>query len=206
MTSKGSIRALLFNNDGSRLLTATGAEPLSLASEPSEAPEISIREWSLLGDEVAAPLFGHEASVTALVTDGETLASGGADGVVRLWKMNAPATKTRLVATMKGHTGTVSSLAFLPDGRVLSGGNDGTIRVWGSTGRLLQGPFRGHVGGVLGLLPVSDAEFVSLGADQTVRHIPGPVSRVRASRFPRQRIHGGHSTRASCRPILPLRP
>ena len=48
-----------------------------------------------------------------------------------------------------GHTGTVNSVAFAPDGGVLaSGSDDRTVRLWDArTGRLLQ-TLEGHTGNV----------------------------------------------------------
>jgi len=36
----------------------------------------------------------------------------------------------RLVMTLTGHTGSVTSVAYLPDGRLVSGSDDDTVRIW----------------------------------------------------------------------------
>src|SRR5262249_41641658 len=60
-------------------------------------------------------------------TDGLRLATGGEDGVVRVWE----AETAKELVTLSGHTSTVLSLAFTRDGRRLaSGGADKTVRIW----------------------------------------------------------------------------
>lgn len=55
------------------------------------------------------------------------LATGNAFGVVVLWELETGAELRRL----SGHAGTVSALAFSPDGKLLaSGSSDRTIKLW----------------------------------------------------------------------------
>ncbi len=62
-----------------------------------------------------------------LSSDGTMVATGDADGVVRLWNL----TEGRAGAVLQGHSGPVASLAFTPDGSKLASGSwDGTVRLW----------------------------------------------------------------------------
>ncbi|MGQ9838133.1 MAG: protein kinase domain-containing protein [Cyanobacteriota bacterium] len=78
--------------------------------------------------ELQATLEGS-AAVTALAIspDGNLLASGEDDGLVKLWDLR---TGERL-QTLVGHTGSIETLAISPDGIFLvSAGADRTVRVW----------------------------------------------------------------------------
>src|SRR5262249_12065142 len=76
-----------------------------------------------------ATLKGHNRPVrsVAFTPDGRTLASGGAEGTIKLWDVATG----KLRATLKGHTSTVQSVTITADGKTLaSGSNDSTIRLW----------------------------------------------------------------------------
>jgi WD40 repeat protein len=53
-----------------------------------------------------------------------------------------------------GHTDSVRSVAFSPDGQhIVSGSDDETICVWNATtGEIVAGPFTGHTDSVCGIL------------------------------------------------------
>jgi WD40 repeat protein len=86
--------------------------------------------WYVTGGPTAT-LRGHDGPVyvLAFAPDGQTLASGGADRVVRLWDLAT----TRLRASLVGHTGYIESVAFSPDGQTLATTathDDQDVRLW----------------------------------------------------------------------------
>jgi WD40 repeat protein len=59
------------------------------------------------------------------------LASGSADGTVRLWDIADPAHPRPLGQPLTGSSVSVHSVAFSPDGRTLAtGSDDGTTGLW----------------------------------------------------------------------------
>jgi WD40 repeat protein len=63
----------------------------------------------------------------AFALDGKTLATGSKDGTVKLGSLAAG----QEGATLKGRTGSVTSLAFTPEGSTLASASDNkTVRLW----------------------------------------------------------------------------
>ena len=101
--------------------------PLALVNRPAPLP--GVRSWTLETN-------GHRGSVqaTAYSRDGR-LATGGADGTVRVWEAGT----TRLLRILAGHPGPVEYVAWSPDSKMLAttNGADHAVRFWDpDTGRL----------------------------------------------------------------------
>ena len=73
--------------------------------------------------------------------------------------------------TWLGHQGTVTSLAFAPDGRsFVSGGMDNVVKQWNWEQRSEQGVLRGHIGPVWTVAYTPDgASILSGSEDKTIR-------------------------------------
>jgi WD40 repeat protein/transcriptional regulator with XRE-family HTH domain len=117
----------------------------------------------------AAVLTSHAGPVdsVAFSRDGTTLATGNADGTVRLWDV---ATR-RQTATLAGPAGPVNAVAFSRDGTTLATGNaDGTIRLWDVATRRQIAALTGPTGPVNSVAFSPDGTPLATGnADGTIR-------------------------------------
>jgi WD40 repeat protein len=129
----------------------------------------------------------------------ELLATGGADGSIRLWD---PRTGEPIGSPFEGHDGRVRGICAMPIDPAATGdrartvlataGQDGTVRMWDPvTGGPLGKPMTGHNGPVLAVCTVRNPDFrrsgaaahfiASAGQDGTVR-VWDPVSQTEALR------------------------
>ena len=112
-------------------------------------------------------LEGHPGAVPALAfsPDGQTLASGGKGGLVRLWAPPAD------LGDLDTQTDNVQALAFSPDGHCLAVGADRVLQVWDLRDRRLLTPF-------LQQHAISAVAFVGPGTVLFgIGERPGPVAR-----------------------------
>jgi WD40 repeat protein len=129
----------------------------------------------------ALPTSPKEGSFSALTVDsGGRVAGGTTSGVIRVWpgKEGGEANSSLLLT---GHAGRIRSLLFTPDGtRLISGGADGTARIWNVTSVIPNQTvsdsvvLTGHTKGVtsLSLAPAAGARparLITTGSDGTAR-------------------------------------
>ncbi|MEN9221126.1 MAG: WD40 repeat domain-containing serine/threonine-protein kinase, partial [Thermostichus sp. BF3_bins_97] len=158
-------------------LLATETEPLQAASnglnapaQPSTGsviPALNPVRWAK-ALQLQATLEGP-AAITALAMnpDGTLLASGGDDGLVKLWD---PRTGDRL-ETLVGHEGSIETLAISPDGTFLvSAGADRTVRLWDLATLSERLQLQGHTELINSVAISPDSRWIASGsADRTVR-------------------------------------
>ncbi|KAF7967746.1 hypothetical protein HWV62_33234 [Athelia sp. TMB] len=127
------------------------------------------------GMDVAWPVLQqaieHPSAVYAVAfsPDGLRIASGSADGFVRVWDAE---TGALIAAPFKGHTASVYSVAFSPDGQwIASGSADKSVCVWNAeTGALVAEPFAGHTDRVISVAFSPDGQRIASGSgDKSMR-------------------------------------
>lgn len=116
------VLALDISSDGRYLAVGGGV--------PSQAGQLQV--WDLAsGELIAEPESSHDDAVMAVrfSHDRETLATGGADRMIHLWRVDAG--QLERTATLEGHTHHITSLDWQPDGRQLASGSaDASVKLW----------------------------------------------------------------------------
>ncbi len=79
--------------------------------------------------------------------------------------------RSAVTAALNGHTGAVNSIAFSSDGKqMISGSDDGTVRLWDTVAAREQGTLKGHAAAVLAAALSPDGKLAASGsADHSVR-------------------------------------
>ena len=134
----------------------------------------SWRAWTV-ADGVQRQSVTTPAAINALVLskDGKRLFTAGADGVIRAWSLSP--TKSPAVAApigeWKGHAKSVTSLALVPPAgtQLVSGSDDGTVRVWDIASGKQTASFD-HGGPVTAVAVRADGQVIaSAGAKKLAR-------------------------------------
>jgi cytochrome c len=106
-----------------------------------------------------AQLRGHGGPVRALAVsqDGKTAMSGSFDQSAILWDLDRGAA----LQVLRFHDGAVNALAALPDGRFVTGGEDGRLAVWRAGASAPAQVFEAHKAPIAGLAVSPAGESVA---------------------------------------------
>ena len=124
------------------------------------------RVWDVRSGERLRGLECHKDILYSLCVVGSRLASGSADGTIKVWAMG-PGPEWPCERTLTGHTSLVLSLAEW-EGRLISGSYDSTVRIWDLETGGLDATLTGHIGAVYALL-VRGERLFSASEDGSIR-------------------------------------
>lgn len=116
----------------------------------------TIRVWNYMTGECIATYPGHTDSVLSVDSHKKVIVSGGADKTVKVWHV-----ESRTCYSLRGHTEWVNCVKLHPKSfSCFSCSDDTTIRMWDIRTNSCLKVFRGHVGQVQKVIPLTiiDAE------------------------------------------------
>jgi WD40 repeat protein len=148
----------------------TGYDFSGLTVWQADLREVNLYQVNFADCDLAQSVFMETLAIPVTVKfspDGQFLATGDADGEVRLWRV----ADGKNLLSCKEHASWVWSVAFSPDGKLLaSGSDDRTIKLWDlSTGRC-KCTLQGHRSQIWSVAFSPDGQMLASGSeDQTVK-------------------------------------
>jgi WD40 repeat protein len=158
---------IAFTPDGSRIASVTGGGAVWIWDTDKQR-QIQVLE-KYVGT-ASSIVFSPDGTRLALASDEQMFEDGvprPSPGAVRVWDIPTG----RIVSDLQGHTDSVVSIAFSPDGtRLASASLDGTVRIWEINDGRLMHRLEGHDGAVHDVtFDPKGTRIASAGKDGTVR-------------------------------------
>ncbi|AJR38974.1 Met30p [Saccharomyces cerevisiae YJM453] len=123
----------------------------------------TIRVWNYITGECISTYRGHSDSVLSVDSYQKVIVSGSADKTVKVWHV-----ESRTCYTLRGHTEWVNCVKLHPKSfSCFSCGDDTTIRMWDIRTNSCLKVFRGHVGQVQKIIPLTIKDVENLATDNT---------------------------------------
>ncbi len=112
----------------------------------------------------------NSVSVVAALPNGSIVSASDIDGIIRIWDGTIRIWDTgELLKEFLGHNKGVFALLVLPNGKIVSGGGDGTVRIWDSTNGEQLMELNKHTYRVTTLSVLPDATLVIGYKDKKIR-------------------------------------
>jgi WD40 repeat protein/tRNA A-37 threonylcarbamoyl transferase component Bud32 len=183
----GQERASLKGHTDSVYCVAFNPDGKTLASGSQDG---TVKLWDPRSGQERTTLRGHMGPVCAVAfsPDGNTFATGSGKigeqgkplpGEIKLWDVPSGRERT----TLRGHTSTVFSVCFSPDGKTLaSGSDDETIKLWDAHSGQERATLKGHKGYVPCVMFSPDGKtLASASYDSTIKLWDGRTGELRAT-------------------------
>jgi WD40 repeat protein len=128
--------------------------------------QVQLYDVNLARSDLSQSVFAETLGIVfgvAFSPDGDLLATGDAEGGLRLWQV----ADGQPLMKFEGHLGWVWSVAFSADGKTLAScSSDKTIRLWDiKTGQCLQ-VLEGHISSVWSVAFSADGQLLASGGDE----------------------------------------
>lgn len=95
----------------------------------SSSKDALVKVWNLNEFAYMETLFGHQAAITSVdvLNKDRVVTAGGTDKTLRVWKVQE---ESQLI--FNGHSGSIDLVRKLDEGFFVSGGDDGSLCLWGA--------------------------------------------------------------------------
>lgn len=128
----------------------------------------TIKIWDTKSGKCTKTLKEHHEGIQCLaVLDKDQLVScsdGLSGHLIRIWNIKSDKCKI-----LEGHSEPVKCITVLPDGRIVSGSWDKTIKIWDPNSGKCTKTLKGHSEGIYSLVVLDNDKLVSASDDHTIR-------------------------------------
>ncbi|KAL5538530.1 hypothetical protein UlMin_044692 [Ulmus minor] len=167
------------HDDSMHIFTGHTGELYTVACSPTDAKLVATGGgddkgflWKIGEGDWASELQGHTDSVSSLAysSDGQLLASGGFDGVIKIWD-----TAGNLKCTLDGPGGGIEWVKWHPRGHlILAGSEDSTVWMWNADRGAYLNMFSGHASNVTCGDFTPDGKTICTGSDDATLRVWNP--------------------------------